>query len=101
MDTLFKKNLKDMGFSKEQIDGAIRNARSSMDGQIEGETTYAQWLKRQTATRQNQALGTKRARLFRSGKAKIEHFADQKTGRDYSIDELIAKHPDWKEDLAA
>lgn len=41
--------------------------RASMDGQIPADTTFETWLRRQSVERQNQALGRRRAELFRSG----------------------------------
>lgn len=42
--------------------------RASMDGQLPADTSYADWIKKQSAARQNEVLGPTRARLLRDGK---------------------------------
>lgn len=48
--------------------------RASMDGAVPADTTYAEWLKRQSAERQDEILGPARGKLLRSGKVKFEQF---------------------------
>jgi len=48
--------------------------RSSLDGRVPASVTYPQWLRRQPAALQNEALGRRKAQLFRSGKLKINQF---------------------------
>jgi hypothetical protein len=50
--------------------------RASMDGPVDGRTTYQSWLKRQDAEFQNEVLGVERAELFRSGRVTLDRFVD-------------------------
>ena len=52
--------------------------RASMDGQIPSDTTYGQWLKKQSAARQDEVLGPKRGALLRQGGLKLEDMYDSK-----------------------
>lgn len=61
--------------------------RASMDGQVPAETTYGQWLRRQSAARQDEVLGPTRGALLRRGELPIERFADSK-GRELTLAEL-------------
>lgn len=47
------------------VDG---KTRASMDGQLPADTSYSDWIKKQTAARQDEVLGPTRARLLRDGK---------------------------------
>ena len=51
---------------------------SKLNGQVPATTTYPAWLKKQTAEVQNEALGIKRAQLFRSGQLKLNEFIDRR-----------------------
>jgi len=61
--------------------------RASMDGPVDGRTTYQSWLKRQDAEFQNEVLGVERAELFRSGKVALDRFVDD-NGVVLTLDEL-------------
>ncbi|QHF28571.1 hypothetical protein [Pseudomonas sp. R32] len=61
--------------------------RASMDGQVPQSTTYADWLRRQPAVRQDEILGPARARLMREGELKLEAFYNDK-GKFLTLDEL-------------
>jgi SPP1 gp7 family putative phage head morphogenesis protein len=50
--------------------------RASMDGPVDGRTTYQSWLKRQDPDFQNEVLGVERAELFRSGRVTLDRFVD-------------------------
>lgn len=63
--------------------------RASMDGQTPAETTYAEWLKKQSAERQAQVLGPTRAKLMRVGKLPLEAMYTQK-GVYKTLDQLRA-----------
>jgi SPP1 gp7 family putative phage head morphogenesis protein len=67
--------------------------RASLNGQVPATLTYAEWLKRQPATFQDDVLGKTRGDLFRSGKLTVDQFVDANTGRGYTLAELQAKHP--------
>jgi hypothetical protein len=60
--------------------------------QVSGRTTYGSWLKKQPTEFIDEALGTERSRLFRSGKIKIEGFVDP-TGRAYTLKQLESLNP--------
>lgn len=64
--------------------------RSSADGQVPADTSYSDWLGRQSEFTQSEVLGVKRAKLFRDGGLKLERFADEK-GRWLTLEELRAK----------
>ena len=56
------KSFKELGIDIDELPPA---ERASMDGQVPAETTYAQWIKRQPAARQDQILGPVRGALMR------------------------------------
>ncbi|MNW13601.1 hypothetical protein D3C71_2116020 [compost metagenome] len=58
-----------------------------MDGQVPQQTTYAQWLARQPATRQDEILGPERGKLLRQDKLKLQDFYNDK-GKFLTLDEL-------------
>lgn len=64
--------------------------RASMDGQVPEETTYAAWLKKQSAERQDDILGATRGKLLRDGGLEMDRFYNEK-GRYLSLDELRAR----------
>ena len=61
--------------------------RASMDGQVPQQTTYAQWLARQPAARQDEILGPERGKLLRQEKLKLQDFYNDK-GKFLTLDEL-------------
>ena len=61
--------------------------RASMDGQVPQQTTYAQWLARQPAARQDGILGPERGKLLRQDKLKLQDFYNDK-GKFLTLDEL-------------
>lgn len=72
------------------IDDLPPGQRASMDGQVPADTTYGQWLGRQSAARQDDILGPERAKLFRAGKVSFDRFFDDK-GRQLTLEQLLAK----------
>lgn len=72
------------------IDEAPASTRASMDGQVPEDTTFAAWIKRQSAGRQAEVLGASRAKLMRDGGLELQAFYNDK-GRMLSLDELRAK----------
>lgn len=66
------------------------STRASMDGQVAEDVTFGAWLKRQTASRQDDVLGATRGALFRRGGLTIEQFYNDK-GRHLSLDDLRRK----------
>jgi len=51
---------------------------SKLNGQVPATQTYPAWLKKQTVDVQNDALGTPRAKMFRSGQLKLNEFIDRR-----------------------
>src|SRR5690625_4911369 len=62
--------------------------RASIDGQVAGDTTYGDWLKKQPAAVQDEVLGPTKGKLFRDGGMSIDRFVDERTGYVYNLDEL-------------
>lgn len=69
------------------IGEARASTRASMDGQVPEDTTFASWIKRQPAARQDQVLGATRGALMRRGGLDLDRFYNDK-GRMLSLDEL-------------
>lgn len=69
----------------------IKGERASYDGPVSNQMRYGGFLKRQSHEFQDEVLGKERAALFRSGKLKIDQFADD-AGRVLSLDELRDKY---------
>lgn len=57
--------------------------RASIDGPVEADLSYYDWLKSQPAAFQNEALGSTRAKLFRNGGLSSEDFAALNIGRNF------------------
>ena len=58
---------------------------------VSDKVTYGGWLKRQPKEFQNEVLGVNRAKLFRSGKVKIENFTGD-DGKTLTLEQLKATH---------
>jgi len=69
------------------IDEISPSERASMDGQVPAETTFASWLQRQSAARQDQVLGPERGRLIREGGLKLPDLYAP-NGRFLTLEEL-------------
>ena len=69
------------------LDEAPPGTRAAMDGQVPDKLTYGEWLRRQPAAVQDDALGQTKGRLFRQGNLSVDRFVDQR-GRAYTLDEL-------------
>lgn len=65
--------------------------RSSMDGQVPAETSYGQWLKKQSAARQDQVVGEVRGKLMRQGNLPFDALYTDR-GILLSLDELKARN---------
>lgn len=80
------KSNKELGIDFPDFD--MKNGtRASLDGQIAKETTYGEWLAKQSATRQEQVLGASRAKLMRDGKLPMAEMYDQR-GKYLTLDQL-------------
>lgn len=78
------KSWRDLGISVDEIDTATR---ASMDGQVAADTTYGQWLAKQSAARQDEVLGATRGKLLRQGGLSIDKFSNDK-GAWLTLDQL-------------
>jgi hypothetical protein len=71
------------------------NCRSTSAPLVAGEmpnaNTFADWLKRQPAKRQDEVLGPTRGKLYRSGQVAVEGFLNNK-GKLLTLEQLRAKH---------
>lgn len=83
------KSHKELGIDVPEIvvDG---KTRASMDGQVAAETTYADWMKKQSAARQDEVLGPTRGRLMREGKLSLDDMYSAR-GKPLTLDELRKK----------
>lgn len=88
-ETLVLKSWREMGIS---VDEMPPGTRASMDGQQPAETTYAQWLARQSFARQKTVLGDTRARLLQAGKLTVPEFYNDK-GEFLTLEQLRRLEP--------
>lgn len=65
------KSWRELGIDMDEL---TPSTRSSMDGQVPADMTFAQWLEKQSAYRQEQVLGPTRARLMREGGMSLPDF---------------------------
>lgn len=80
------KSWREMGIGMDELAPATR---ASLDGQVPGDMTYGDWLKKQSARRQDDILGASRGKLFRAGMG-VDRFVDNK-GRTLTLDQLRKK----------
>jgi SPP1 gp7 family putative phage head morphogenesis protein len=69
---------------------APEGTRASMGGQVPRNLTYGKWLKTQTEAVQIEALGRKRAKLFRQGKVTVKGLVNRQ-GKPLTLKQLEAK----------
>lgn len=70
--------------------------RASKDGYVDADLSYYEWLKRQPASFQDEALGATRAKLFRSGGLSAEEFSRLNLNRNFqplTLEEMRQKEP--------
>lgn len=77
---------RELGFASDELPVGTR---ASMDGQVPANVTFAEWLRAQSAERQDRVLGVTRGRLMRQGKLRLADFYTD-TGRWLTLDELRA-----------
>lgn len=80
------KSWRELGFD---IDDLPAGTRASMNGQVPGDMSYEQWLKKQPVAVQDDVLGKTKADLFRKGGLPLDRFVDD--GRTLTLDELRRK----------
>lgn len=78
------KSWRELGIAMDDMDPGTR---ASMDGQVPEQTTYADWIKGQSAERQDDILGPVRGKLLREGGLTLDRFADDR-GRWLTLDQL-------------
>lgn len=78
------KSWRELGFD---VDELPPSTRASMDGQVPEDTTFSTWLKKQSASRQDEVLGKERGRIYRESGAPLERFINRE-GKYYTLDEL-------------
>ena len=71
-------------------DANISTTRASLDGQVPADKSYAQWIKEQSAARQDEVLGVTRGKLLREGGLKMEDLYSFR-GEFLTLDELRKK----------
>jgi SPP1 gp7 family putative phage head morphogenesis protein len=67
------RSLQELGLDPQDFPASTR---ASMNGQVPEAQNFAQWLRRQPVSVQNEALGPTRARLFRGNRVTIDRFTD-------------------------
>ena len=77
------------GLMQEFVD---QGQRAAQGGPVGSTTSYGDWLKRQSAARQDEILGATRGRLFRAGGLKLEQFANER-GKWLTLDQLRERAP--------
>lgn len=63
------------------------STRASMDGQVPEDMTFATWIKKQSAERQDEVLGKERGRIFRESGQPITKFINRE-GKYYTLEQL-------------
>ncbi|MGY3265153.1 phage head morphogenesis protein [Lysobacter sp. HA35] len=87
------KSWKELGIDMPELTGG---ERASIDGPVDAGLSYFDWLKRQPAEFQDEALGPVRATLFRRGGLSADDFARLQLGRNFqplTLDEMRRKAP--------
>lgn len=81
------KSWRELGFD---IDDLPAGTRASMNGQVSATETYDSWLRKQSASVQDEALGPSRGALFRSGNLPVDRFTNR-AGDELTLSQLKAK----------
>lgn len=71
----------------------LSGTRSSMDGQVDANITFSNWLRDQPEGVQDDVLGATRAEMFRAKKITVDRFTDAR-GNVLTLDELRKKDGD-------
>lgn len=62
-------------------------------GRVPANTTYQDFLSRQSAAFQDEVLGQTKGRLFRKGGLRVDQFVDRR-GNEFTLDQLAKTHPE-------
>jgi hypothetical protein len=81
------KSYRELGLDLDETD---IKTRASMDGQVPADMTYAEWIKQQSAARQDDILGETRGKLLRDGGLDLENFYSNK-GKWLTLEQLRAR----------
>lgn len=84
------KSWKELGLN---LGDAPEGTRASLDGQVPGDLTYGEWLKKQPAAFQDEVLGPARGKLLRQGGLTVDRFVDR-AGHEITLDELRKLQPE-------
>lgn len=76
---------------KGAFEAFARRRMRELTGRAPARTTYGDWLRRQSAARQDDILGPTRGALFRRGELKIDKFVEL-DGRETTLAELAQRH---------
>ncbi len=76
---------------------SVKGTRASQFGQVPENMVYEDWLRKQSESLQEHALGKSKAKLFRDGKLPIDRFTDT-TGKEYTLAQLKQRDAEiWTE----
>jgi hypothetical protein len=81
------KSWRELGIDMDEL---TPSTRASMDGQVPAEQTYTEWLRKQSAARQDEVLGPSRGKLFRTGGLPMDRFYNDK-GQFLTLPELAER----------
>lgn len=81
------KSWRELGVDADELEPGTR---ASMNGQVPSTETFSTWLKKQSASIQDETLGPTRGALFRRGKLSIDRFVDVR-GNQLTLDQLREK----------
>ena len=81
------KSWREMGFDLDEI---ATSTRASVDGQVPADLTYGEWLRKQSAARQDEIVGPTRGALMRSGGLSFDELYTAR-GDYISLDDLKKK----------
>lgn len=76
--------------NKSKLGRSPKGLKASMDGQVPGDLTYDQWLRKKSVAEQEEALGVAKRKLWNQGKVKLRDLVDQ-SGNSLPIDKLKKK----------
>lgn len=85
----FRKEAKTQGIP---IQDVRKNWAAANVGRVPAQTTYQEFLSRQSASFQDMVLGRAKGRLFRSGEFTVQDFVDR-SGNELSLSQLHAAKP--------
>lgn len=84
------KSFRELGIDADDLEPEMR---ASMNGAVPADLTYNQWLRRQSASIQDEALGVTRGKLFRSGGLDVTDFVNR-NNVERTLDDIRKLEPD-------